>query len=89
MQVGQRKCQWAGGGMNKVAAFLWLRLLGCLTRRSFLEEPHLTIVLPFFFFFSTFVVCVFIKSFEYRCLLLKGSIRCFVVEQVFGFLQIL
>lgn len=70
-----------------MAAFLWLRLPGCLTRRSFLEEPHLTIVLLFFFF--TFVVCVFIKSFEYRCLLLKGSIHCFAVEQVFGFLQIL
>lgn len=86
MQVGQRKCQWAGGAMNKVAAFLWLRLPGCLTRRSFLEEPHLTIVLLFFF---TFVVCIFIKSFEYRCLLLKGSICCFAVEQVLGFLQIL
>lgn len=48
MQVGQRKCQWAGGGMNKGAAFLWLRLPGCLTRRSILEEPHLTIVLLFF-----------------------------------------
>ena len=85
MQVGQRKWQWAGGGMNKVAAFLWLRLPGCLTRWSFLVEPHLTIVLLFFF---TFVVCVFIKSFEYRCLLLKGSVGCFAVEQVFGFLQI-
>ena len=42
-----------------------------------------------FTFFFTFVVCVFIKSFEYRCLLLKGSIGCFAVEQVFGFLQIL
>lgn len=42
----------------------------------------------FTFFFFTFVVCVFIESFEYRCLLLKGSICCFAVEQVFGFLQI-
>lgn len=42
-----------------------------------------------FTFFFTFVVCIFIKSFAYRCLLLKGSICCFAVEQVFGFLQIL
>lgn len=84
VKVGQRKCQWAGEGMSKTAAFLWLRLLECLTRRSFLEEPHLTLVT----FFPTFVIYVFIRSFEYWYLLLKGSMWCFAVELVFGFLQI-
>lgn len=58
-----------------MAAFLWLRLLECLTRQSFLEESHLTIVT-----FFTFVVCVFIRSFEYWHLLLKGLMCCFAVE---------
>lgn len=75
-----------GRGEGRTEAFLWLRLLECLTRRRFLEEPHLTIVT---FTFPTFVIYVFIRSFEYWYLLLKGSTWCFAVELVFGFLQIL
>jgi len=67
-----------------MVASLWLRLLECLTRQ-FMEEPHLTRVT---FTFFTFVIYVFIRSFEYWYLLLKGSIWCFAVELVFGFLQI-
>lgn len=86
MKIGQRTCQWVREGRNKMAAFLWLRLLECLTRQSFLEEPHLTIVT---FTCFTFVMYVFIRSFEYWHLLLKGSMWCFAVEFIFGFLQIL
>ena len=86
MKVGQRKCQWVGGGMNKMAVFLWFRFLECFIRWSFGEEYHLTIVT---FTFSTFVIYVFIRSLEYWYLLLKGSTWCFAVELVFGLLQIL
>ena len=34
MQAGHRKCEWAGGEMNKAAAFLWLSLLRMLDKTS-------------------------------------------------------
>lgn len=77
MKVGQRKCPWAGAGTNKMMAFLWLRLLECLTRWSFLEEPHLIVVTCTIF---TFVIYVFIRTSDYWYLLLKGLVWCFTLS---------
>lgn len=48
-KVAHRKCQRAGGGTSKMAAFLWLRLLECLMKRRFL-----------FVFFLLFLFFVFL-----------------------------
>lgn len=67
-----------GGRTGGEAASLWLRPLECWAGRRFVEEPHLSIVT---FTFFTFIY-VFIRSFEYWYLLLKGSTRCFAVKLV-------
>lgn len=84
VQVGRGKCRggWRrepNGGVSLTQAPRMLDKTEFFGRTS--SHPS--------YFFFTFVIYVFIRSFEYWYLLLKGLMWCFAVELVFGFLQML
>lgn len=70
-----------GGGVNKMAA-VSLPQIPRMLDKTVSRENLISLFFPF-------VMCVFIRAFEYWYLLLKGLISCFTVELILVFLQIL